>query len=69
MGHQHHTADIHQYLDRSFTNQQARSAYEQLFVDSVRNSHLVAPQRWVITHNRDNLSINVGLMHTVMLRQ
>lgn len=68
MGHQHHSTDIQQYLDRSFTNPLARSAYEQFFVDSLLYSHQVAPQRWVITHNRDHLNINVGLMHTLMLR-
>ena len=68
MGHQHHSTDIQQYLDRSFTNPLARSAYEQFFVDSLLYSHQVAPKRWVITHNRDHLNINVGLMHTLMLR-
>ena len=61
-------SDIQQYLDRSFTNPRARSAYEQFFVDSLLYSHQVAPQRWVFTHNRDRLNNNVGLMHTLMLR-
>ena len=68
MGQQHLCIDIQQYLDRSFTNPRARTAYEQFFVDSVLYSHHVAPTRWVVTHNHDHLNNNVGLIHTLMLR-
>lgn len=66
---EHHTsADISTFLDGYFGNAAARNAYEQFFVDSLLYSHQHAPTRWVITHGNDHLNINVGLMHTVMLR-
>ncbi|MFM2308381.1 MAG: hypothetical protein RLY87_501 [Chloroflexota bacterium] len=68
MGHQHTNADISTYLDRFFHNPVARNAYERFFVDSLLYSNQRAPTRWVITHGKDHLNINVGLMHTLMLR-
>ena len=68
MAKHHSCVDVEHYLDRAFTHAAARSAYEAFFVDSLLYSHHVAPTRWVITHGKDHLNINVGLMHTLMLR-
>ncbi len=68
MTQRHSRTDISAYLDRYFRNPAARSAYEQFFVDSLLYSHQQAPMRWVVTHGQDHLNLNVGLMHTLMLR-
>ena len=69
----HHTPDdVTAYLSAYFTVPAARIAFEQFWIDSLLFSHAIAPRRWVVTHNpsrkNEHLNINVGLLHTVMLR-
>ncbi|MFM2032808.1 MAG: hypothetical protein RLZZ297_1573 [Chloroflexota bacterium] len=72
MARHHTSADITAYLDLYFTVPAARTAYIRFWIDSLVASHALAPQRWVVTHNparrNEHLNINLGLLHTIMLR-